>query len=316
MDENATVNFGIGHSLSGLMGQVLNDAGQGIPGVTVVIRNKGLKWSAVTEGDGSFFVSSLVAGDYVVQADEDSLPPGYSAEALVEPQRVTVGASSPGKAAFTARAFRSISGRVLSYDPRAGKYVPVIRAKVLLREPNVTTTTDAAGRYLFRNLAAGSYTISVQNEAQASSHTVRLGAQPVDLINVDFQFRNPSPAGAPSPAVAPLRPQPTAQERNVRGRQLSKSGRYREAIVELTEAIRIAPDFALAFNARGFALVMLHESARAIADLNKAILLNPTYGNAYFIRAIARRTIGDAPGAAADLKRSQQLSVSSRVMPR
>lgn len=102
----------------------------------------------------------------------------------------------------------------------------------------------------------------------------------------------------------------------MRGRQLSKSGRYLEAIVELTEAIRIAPDFALAFNARGFALVMLHESARAIADLNKAILLNPTYGNAYLIRAIARRTIGDAPGAAADLERSQQLSVLSQVTAR
>lgn len=316
VDENATVNFGIGHSLSGLMGQVLNDAAQGIPGVTVVIRNQALKWSAVTEGDGSFFVSSLGAGEYVVQAEEDSLPPGYSAEDLAAPRRVTVGASAPGKAVFTARAFRSISGRVLSYDPRGGKYVPVIRAKVLLREPNVTTTTDAAGRYLFRNLAAGSYTISVQNEAQTSSHTVRLGAQPVDLINVDFQIRNPSPAGAPAPIAPLLRPQPTAQEHNVRGRQLNKSGRYREAIVELTEAIRMAPDFALAFNARGFALVMLHQWFQAITDLDRAILLNPTYGNAYLIRAIARRTIGDAPGAAADLARSQQLAIVSQVIAR
>ena len=35
VDEDATVNFGIGYSLSGLMGQVLNDAGQGVAGVTV-----------------------------------------------------------------------------------------------------------------------------------------------------------------------------------------------------------------------------------------------------------------------------------------
>ena len=96
VDEDATVNFGIGYSLSGLTGHVLNDAGQGIGGVTVVIRSRGLKWSAVTDGDGSFFVASLVAGDYDVQVDEDSLPAGYSAEALVGAQRVTVGASSPG----------------------------------------------------------------------------------------------------------------------------------------------------------------------------------------------------------------------------
>jgi hypothetical protein len=202
VDEDATVNIGIGHSLSGLMGQVLNDAGQGVAGVTVAIRSRGLTWSAATEADGSFFVPSLVAGDYAVQVDEGSLPAGYSADALVEPQRVTVGASSPGKAAFTARAFRSISGRVLSYDSKAGRYVPVNRAQVFLREPGVTTVTDLMGRYLFRDLAAGSYTMLVQNEAPTSSHTVRLGGQPVDLINVDFQISRPSPSDMPAPVPA------------------------------------------------------------------------------------------------------------------
>jgi tetratricopeptide (TPR) repeat protein len=174
------------------------------------------------------------------------------------------------------------------------------------------------GRYLFRDLAAGSYTIGVQNEAQTSTRTVRLDAQPVDLINVDFQISRPVPPDVPVPAPLPVQPQPlaanalnsrsaTAQQHNILGRQLSKAGRYREAIVELTEALRIAPDFALAFNARGFALFMLRDCAGAIEDLNKAIWLNPNYGNAYEIRAIARRTIGDALGAAADLKRSQQL---------
>src|ERR1700730_4847535 len=124
-------------------------------------------------------------------------------EAVLEPQRVTVGATSPGKAAFTARAFRSSSGRVLSYDPKAGKYIPVSRAQVILREPGLTNLTDPAGRYLFRNLAAGSYTISVRNEPQTLSHTVRLSAQPVDLVNVDFQLSKPGAADAPAPTVAP-----------------------------------------------------------------------------------------------------------------
>ena len=62
-----------------------------------VIRSRGRKWSATTEADGSFFVSSLVAGDYDVQADEDSLPAGYSADASCEPQRVTVGAIIAGQ---------------------------------------------------------------------------------------------------------------------------------------------------------------------------------------------------------------------------
>jgi hypothetical protein len=210
VDEDATVNFGIGYSLSGLMGQVLNDAGQGIPGVTVVIRSRGLKWIAATEADGSFFVSSLVAGEYEVQVDEDSLPAGYAADALV-PQRATVGASSPGKVAFTARAFRSISGRVLSYDPKAGRYVPVIRAQVILQEPGLTTRTDLMGQYLFRDLAEGAYTISVQNEAQTFTHTVRVGDQPVDLMNVDFQISTPGPPDVPVPAVLRANPQRSRQ---------------------------------------------------------------------------------------------------------
>jgi tetratricopeptide (TPR) repeat protein len=193
-----------------------------------------------------------------------------------------------------------------------------MRAQVLLREAGLTTMTDPMGRYLFRDLAAGTYTLSVQNEPQTSMHTVRLGARPLDLINVDFRLSRPAPPDA-APAALPVQPPPlaagplnsrsgTAQQHNILGRQLSKEGRYREAIVELTEALRIAPDFALAFNARGFARLMLHDSARAIEDLDKAILLNPSYGHAYHIRAIARRTIGDAPGAAADLQRSQQLA--------
>ena len=319
VEEDATVDFGIGFSLSGLMGQVLNDAGRGVGGVAVEIRSRGQKWSAVTEADGSFFVSSLVAGEYDVQADENSLPAGYSADALVE-QRVTVGATSPGNAAFIARAFRSISGRVLSYDTEVARYVPVVGAQVALRGPGLTAITDPAGRYLFRDLAAGAYTLSVQNEPPRA---VRLGAQPVDLANVDFQISRTAPA----PEVATVKVQPVvpsepralasgarplpyghgsetpraprpvsglAERHNILGRQLTKAGRYLEAIVELTEAIRIAPDFALAYNARGFVRVMLHDWGRAIEDLDNAIRLKPGYANAYQIRAIARRAAAGA----------------------
>ena len=116
-----------------------------------------------------------MAGDYDVQADEDSLPAGYSADGLGEAQRVTVGATSPGKAAFTSRALRSISGRVTVYDTKERRYVPVNGAQVALREPGLMAKTDPLGRYLFRDLAAGAYTILVQNEPQTPSRTVRLG---------------------------------------------------------------------------------------------------------------------------------------------
>jgi hypothetical protein len=65
--------------------------------------------------------------------------------------------------------------------------------------------TDVTGRYLFRDLAAGSYTVSVQNEAQISTHTLRLGAKPVSSINVDFQITKPDPQ-IPAPFGIPVRP--------------------------------------------------------------------------------------------------------------
>jgi tetratricopeptide (TPR) repeat protein len=123
----------------------------------------------------------------------------------------------------------------------------------------------------------------------------------------------PQPLAVPAPVVFTVRPPPPtarsldAQQFNLLGRQLTKAGRYREAVVELTQALRIAPDFAMAFNARAFALLMLHEWARAIEDLDRAILLNPSYGDAYKTRAIARKAVGDARGAAADFKTSQRL---------
>ncbi len=342
VDEDATTNFGIGYSLSGLAGKVLNDAGQGVAGIAVTIESRGKKWSATTEADGSFFVSSLEAGDYDVQADPDSLPAGYSVDGFGDAQKVTVGKAAPGKAAFTARAFRSISGQVLIYDTKELRYVPVVGAEVLLMEPGLTSKADPQGRYLFRDLAAGSYTVSVQNEAQTAARMVRLGSQPVDLTNVDLRISRPAAldAPAPAPSVAPtaipapaqtpapaavqvkpaLLPAPAfaphgsdspsaaAQQHNLLGRQLTKAGRYREAIVELTEALRIAPDFTLALNARGFVLVLLHQWEPAIQDLDRAIRLNPKYANAYRVRAAARKSIGDVVGAEADLRRARQLA--------
>jgi hypothetical protein len=342
VDEDATVNFGIGYSLSGLTGQVLNDAGQGVGGVAVLIVSRGKKWSATTAADGSFFVSSLVAGDYNVQADADSLPAGYSVDGFGDAQKVTVSATSPGKAAFAARAFRSISGRVVIYDTTLGRYVPVVRAQVIVAPPDSICSTDALGRYLFRDLAAGSYSLSVQNEASASPRKVRLSGQPVDLTNVDFEISRPT-AGRPSPPAPVEKPQPqeakpldvsapavpiakpqppaasapgsllgsipaTAEQHHTLGRQLSAAGRYPEAIAELTEALRLAPNFALALNARGFARFELHDWTLALKDLDQAIRLNPKYANAYRIRGVVKKSMGNAAGAAADLAESRRLT--------
>src|SRR5450432_188423 len=63
------------------------------------------------------------------------------------------------------------------------------------------------GRYLFRDLAAGTSTISVQNDAQTLTCAVRLGSLPEDLAGMDFQIGNSGPREVSAPTVLPRKPQ-------------------------------------------------------------------------------------------------------------
>jgi hypothetical protein len=101
-----------------------------------------------------------------------------------------------------------------------------------------------------------------------------------------------------APAIAAVPDPPrmdakSAEAGNTRGRELTKQGKYREAIAELSEALRNDPNFALALNARGFAYYLLRDYTRALADFDAAIRVNPNYVNAYLNRSKARKAAGD-----------------------
>ncbi len=89
-------------------------------------------------------------------------------------------------------------------------------------------------------------------------------------------------------------------------------GRYAEAVQELTQAIRLDPKLAQAYNARGYAHLMLKQYGAAIADFDEAIRLQPGYQNAYTNRAVARKRSGDLAGASADLALAQGLAQQTR----
>ena len=67
------------------------------------------------------------------------------------------------------------------------------------------------------------------------------------------------------------------------------------------QAIRLKPDFAVAYNSRGTAFDDKGDHDSAIADYTKALSLDPTIVAAYFNRASAYRAKGDAPHAVQDL---------------
>jgi tetratricopeptide (TPR) repeat protein len=115
---------------------------------------------------------------------------------------------------------------------------------------------------------------------------------------------------AKQPPADTTRDTASAMVHNQRGRDLLNQGKSREAIEELNEAIRQSPDFALAYNARGFGYYLLRDYPHAMADLDHAIQLNPKYLNAYHNRSVARKAAGDATGSQADAAKERELSTA------
>jgi tetratricopeptide (TPR) repeat protein len=88
----------------------------------------------------------------------------------------------------------------------------------------------------------------------------------------------------------------SARQHELRGRSLTTSGKYEEAIAELTEAIRLQPDLARAYNARGYVYLLKRDYQHALADFDEAIRLDPNYANAIQNRSLAVKGLGKKAG--------------------
>ena len=73
---------------------------------------------------------------------------------------------------------------------------------------------------------------------------------------------------------------------NNRGVAYRTIGKYAEAISDLSEAIRLVPDYGTAFNNRGVAYRNMGDLDRAVADYDEAIRLKPDYVAAFYNRAL------------------------------
>jgi Flp pilus assembly protein TadD len=79
----------------------------------------------------------------------------------------------------------------------------------------------------------------------------------------------------------------------LRGMAYAAKGDYRQAIVDLNEAIRLNSEDAKSWFYRGYAYAQLKDFDRAIPDYNQAISLNPKTGMYYYSRAKAYEAKGD-----------------------
>jgi tetratricopeptide (TPR) repeat protein len=93
---------------------------------------------------------------------------------------------------------------------------------------------------------------------------------------------------------------PKADDFYIKANQKYGQKDFRGAIADYTEAIRLNPNYAEAYNDRGAARYDLGDKQGAIADYNTAIKINPNYAYAYNNRGTARSDLGDKQGAIAD----------------
>ena len=94
---------------------------------------------------------------------------------------------------------------------------------------------------------------------------------------------------------------------NNRGFVYGNKGEYDKAITDYTKVIDIKPDYAIAYNNRGIAYYHKGDYDKAMADFNKAINLKLDYESGYNNRGELRYKMDDYKGSIEDCSRAIEL---------
>jgi hypothetical protein len=81
---------------------------------------------------------------------------------------------------------RSISGKVTVYDKNLMRTVPLPGAIIRLKELSLQTVAAENGAYIFRNLPAGSCTISVEYQGKETTQVVIVPSDPDAIRDVEL----------------------------------------------------------------------------------------------------------------------------------
>ncbi|UCB48645.1 MAG: tetratricopeptide repeat protein [Deltaproteobacteria bacterium] len=100
---------------------------------------------------------------------------------------------------------------------------------------------------------------------------------------------------------------------NNRGFAYIGKGQYDQAISDFNKAIEINPEFAMAYNNRGYAYGVKGQYDQAISDSNKAIELNPKLAMAYNNRGLAYLNKGQHEQAISDCSRALEVNPSNAM---
>lgn len=147
-------------------------------GIKVRIKKDDRTYEAVTNDQGRFEFFDLPDGDYRVWADiPNGLRPAFEDPAEFYEKGVTVSAPACAAVSFVTTSLGSLTGIVLEAGGRPAAemkvgLVPVNpqSGEVIDTEQQIETYTDAAGRYVFANLAEGSYAVAVNPLSQPGTY--------------------------------------------------------------------------------------------------------------------------------------------------
>ncbi|MFQ5933127.1 MAG: tetratricopeptide repeat protein [Dehalococcoidia bacterium] len=118
-----------------------------------------------------------------------------------------------------------------------------------------------------------------------------------------FAVSNPDVPEDPTPI-----PRATSAEEYVtRGLDFADQGDFQNAILDFTEALRLAPEFYQAYYNRGITYNKLKQYQQAIDDFTRALELNPSYAAAYANRAFSYTILGIDAQALEDVERAVEL---------
>lgn len=183
----------------------------------------------------------------------------------------------------------TVEGRVSMPDERAAANV---RVSLTGRDGiNRVAVTSDSGRYEFRELPAGKYSVAAESMGDSS---LASGASEADTSNagtgrltVNLSLRAPAAttagdAAARRPATvsvaeATQRVPKEARQAFERGMKLRRQGRADEALAHLTRAVESFPDYFQALAERGDLRVTRRELAAAAADFERALRANAHY---------------------------------------
>jgi hypothetical protein len=185
---DSVVDIGVSFVRGRLFGYIRNDAGGGIPGVELLLTGPAASRRIQAAFDGKFSVDGVAEGEYSLSTIAESYPDGYNLLGLPV-QQVAVKVDRPSPVILVARALRSVSGSVSTHDPQTLAPTPLANAIVTIPELSRSARADKSGKYLFRDLPAGTFTIQVEHQGETVSHTVDLPGEPIVISNVDFSLR-------------------------------------------------------------------------------------------------------------------------------